>query len=178
MGGEMDLVSKVKELAKKVYEELGGFGYINEKEYEHALAYELKENGLKYLQQVQVDLMYKDKFLKHGVVDLIVFDEKEEEAILVELKATKSEMESDAVDQIYKYYNAVKSSPTFPRIIADKVKCGLVINWFSPTAQRKMFKSQVEQEEEEIKFDLEKWKQELQDFKIIEIRMEKKKGQK
>ena len=82
-----ELKNKIKELAEKVYREIGPFGFIEETKYETALAYEFRKAGLKYLEQLQVNIMYEDQIVKEGKVDFIVFDENEEVGILVELKA-------------------------------------------------------------------------------------------
>ncbi|MEO0290633.1 MAG: GxxExxY protein [candidate division WOR-3 bacterium] len=124
-----ELMEKIKELAQKVYKELGPFGFIEETEYEAALAYEFRKNGLKYLEQLQVDIMYEDQIVKEGKVDFIVFDEKEENGIIVELKAI-TEIYDKFLDQPIKYYEAIKSEKSsFPRFLANKIKKIVVLKW-------------------------------------------------
>ncbi|MEO0262528.1 MAG: GxxExxY protein [candidate division WOR-3 bacterium] len=124
-----ELKRKIKELAEKVYKELGPFGFIEETKYEVALAYEFRKNRLKYLEQLQVNIMYEDQIVKEGKVDFIVFDEKEENGLIVELKA-KEEIEGGFLHQLLKYYEAIKSEKSgFPKFLSEKIKGGVVLNW-------------------------------------------------
>ena len=60
-----------------------GAGFL-EKVYENALAYELKQNGLKVEQQVPMKVKYKGIVVGEYITDLLV-----EETVIVELKAVK-----------------------------------------------------------------------------------------
>jgi len=53
-----ELKATVVELAAKVYREIGPFGFLKEADYERALAYEFRKSNLKYLEQLQVNIMY------------------------------------------------------------------------------------------------------------------------
>lgn len=124
-----DLKEKIIELARKVYKELGPFGFIEELKYEVALAYEFRKNGLKYLEQLQVDIMYDNQIVKEGKVDFIVFDEKEENGILVELKA-KDNITGEYLHQLFTYYEAITSGRGgFPKFISERIRGGLILNW-------------------------------------------------
>ena len=60
-----------------------GAGFL-EKVYENALAYELKQNGLKVEQQVPMKVKYKEIVVGEYITDILV-----EETVIVELKAVK-----------------------------------------------------------------------------------------
>ena len=60
-----------------------GAGFL-EKVYENALAYELKQNGLKVEQQIQMKVKYKEIVVGEYITDILV-----EETVIVELKAVK-----------------------------------------------------------------------------------------
>lgn len=123
------LLDKIVELARKVYEELKPFGFANEKDYEVALAYEFRKNGLKYLEQMQVDIMYGEQYvIRRGEIDFLVFDEKEEVGILVELKLA-SGVEGSNIDQAIKYYKSIKYNSHFPSFISDKIVGGIILVW-------------------------------------------------
>lgn len=165
----------IKDLAKKVYKELGSFGFIEEARYETALAYEFRENGMKYLEQVPVDIMYRGQIIKRGEVDFIVFDEKENNAILLELKAI-GEAKGSSVHQILKYFEAIKDeSGSFPRKIAKKVKGGLVLNWVSNKGQEDLLKGEFvdHTEKEYISEDFEWLEDKKKDFEIFEVELNK-----
>jgi len=170
------LKEKVKSLAKRIYKELGSFGFIEETRYETALAYEFRKNGLKYLEQVPVDIMYEDQIIKRGEIDFIVFDEKEKNALLLELKAV-GETRGSSVHQILKYYGAIKKeNSTFPSSIANKIKGGLVLNWVSNIKGQENllmdeFVDRTEKEYTEENFE---WLVDMKkDFEIFEVEMKK-----
>ena len=60
-----------------------GAGFL-EKVYENALAYELKQNGLKVEQQIPMKVKYKEIVVGEYITDILV-----EETVIVELKAVK-----------------------------------------------------------------------------------------
>jgi len=170
------LKKRIKDLAKKVYKELGSFGFIEETRYETALAYEFRENGLKYLEQVPVDIMYKDQIIKRGEVDFIVFDKKEKNALLLELKATK-EAKGSSIHQILKYYEAIKKNDgSFPASIAKKVKGGMVLNWVSNfVGQENLLKDEFigYTERDYIPEDFSWLENKRKDFEIYEVELNK-----
>lgn len=61
-----------------------GDGYL-EKVYENALAYELRNRGLRVAQQPRLEVRYANVIVGEYVADLVV-----EESVLVELKAIKA----------------------------------------------------------------------------------------
>lgn len=126
------LKEKIIDLASKVYKELKPFGFIDEKEFESALAYEFRNSGLKYLEQLQVDIMYEGQHVvKCGKVDFIVFDQNEEIGILVELKLL-SDVKDENIDQVIKYYESLSKNPHFPSFISNKIKKGIILLWRKP----------------------------------------------
>ncbi|MEN3046973.1 MAG: GxxExxY protein [Candidatus Hydrothermales bacterium] len=165
-----ELKQKIKELAQKVYNELGPFGFIEELKYEAALAYEFRKNGLKYLEQLQVDIMYEDQIIKEGKVDFIVFDEKEENGILVELKA-KEDITGEFLHQLLKYYEAIKSEKSgFPKFISEKIKGGIILNWRLNKAIKNVLLEGFEKTEEiQITPNLEKFEKYKDVIEIVEI---------
>ncbi len=79
-----ELTSRVISAAIEVHRELGP-GLL-ESVYEHCMAKELKVNGLKFKQQVQLPVHYKGEVLdKDFFVDMIV-----EDKLLLELKAIEA----------------------------------------------------------------------------------------
>ncbi|MEO0254758.1 MAG: GxxExxY protein [candidate division WOR-3 bacterium] len=173
-----ELKRKIKELAEKVYKELGPFGFIKETEYEAALAYEFRKNGLKYLEQLQVDIMYEDQVLKGGKVDFIVFDEKEENGIIVELK-TQKDISGEYLHQLLKYYDALKSQKTgVPRFLSEKIKGGMVLNWKTYDAIKdKLLEGFQEADKISVTLDIDKFKEQygdIIDLVEIEVPVEKK----
>jgi len=174
-----ELKNKIKELAEKVYKEIGPFGFMDEKEYESALAYEFRKAGLKYLEQLQVNIMYEDQILKGGKVDFIVFDEKEEVAVLVELKA-KKDIGGEFLHQLLKYFEAIKSEKTgFPKFLSEKIKKCIILNWEISDPTKKMLYKEFEEKEEKIEteFPIEKFEEfkDIVDIIEISVPIEKKK---
>ncbi|MEO0276380.1 MAG: GxxExxY protein [candidate division WOR-3 bacterium] len=173
-----ELKRKIKELAEKVYKELGPFGFIKETEYEAALAYEFRKNGLKYLEQLQINIMYEDQILKGGKIDFIVFDEKEENGIIVELK-TVEDITGEYLHQLLKYYEGIKSQKTgFPEFISEKIKGGIVLNWkVNKAIKNKLLEGFRETEEISVTPDIDKFKEQygdIIDLVEIEVPVEKK----
>ncbi|MEN3039654.1 MAG: GxxExxY protein [Candidatus Kryptonium sp.] len=163
------LKSKIIQLAKKVYEELGPFGFIEEVRYEIALAYEFRKNGLKYLEQLQVNIMYDDQIVKEGKVDFIVFDENEKNGILVELKA-KEKITGEYLHQLFTYYKAIKSSNSgFPKFISEKINGGLILNWeLDKSILLENFKDSVESHHVPIEDVMKRYEREF-DLWIVDI---------
>jgi GxxExxY protein len=173
-----ELKNKIKELAEKVYKEIGPFGFIKETEYESALAYEFRKAGLKYLEQLQVNIMYEDQILKGGKVDFIIFDEKEEVGLIVELK-TQEDIAGEYLHQLLKYFEAIKSEKSgFPKFLSEKIKGGIVLNWKVNKQIRNVLLEEFERKEgREIEPPLEKFKEFKDIVDIVEIAVptEKKK---
>jgi len=81
-----EVKSKSGRISSKSLLWIGPFGFLKEADYERALAYEFRRSNLKYLEQLQVNIMYEDQILRGDTVDFVVFDEKEEAGLIVELK--------------------------------------------------------------------------------------------
>lgn len=168
-----ELKNKIKELAQRVYKKLGGFGFIDEIQFETALAYEFRKSGIKYLEQIPVDIMYESQIIKRGIIDFIVFDEKEENAILVELKARES-IKGEYLYQILKYYEAIKDeNVSFPKILSSSVNSLLLLNWkVNRKTENALIDVAGQVHSETIKEDFE-WLEELKDkIEMYEIKAE------
>ncbi|MCS7299790.1 MAG: GxxExxY protein [Spirochaetia bacterium] len=166
----MSLEEKIINLASKVYKELKPFGFIDEKEFESALAYEFRKNGLKYLEQLQVDIMYeRQHVVKGGKVDFIVFDENEEIGILVELKLL-SDVKDENIDQVIKYYESLRKNrnPHFPSFISDKIVKGIVLLWRKPEA---LLRNNFNRKSGDIPSKEIEYREFKNDIEIIEIRI-------
>jgi GxxExxY protein len=171
------LKAKVVELAAKVYGEIGPFGFLKEVDYERALAYEFRKSNLKYLEQLQVNIMYEDQILRGGTVDFVVFDEKEEVGLIVELK-TQEEITGEYLHQLLKYFEAIKSQESgIPKFLAEKIKGGIVLNWkvnkYIKNTLLEEFDKKKEEREVELLF--EKFKKLKDSVDIIEIKINKEK---
>jgi GxxExxY protein len=170
-----ELKATVVELAAKVYREIGPFGFLKEADYERALAYEFRKSNLKYLEQLQVNIMYGDQILRGGVVDFVVFDEKEEVGLIVELK-TQEEITGEYLQQILKYFESIKSENSgFPKFLAKKIKGGIVLNWKVNKYIKNALLEELdkEKEEKEIEILLEKFKKFKDSIDIVEIKISK-----
>jgi len=174
-----ELKNKIKELAEKVYKDIGPFGFIDEPKYEVALAYEFRKAGLKYLEQLQVNIMYEDQIVKEGKVDFIVFDENEEIGILVELKA-KEDITGEYLHQLLKYFEAIKSEKSgFPKFLSEKIKGGIVLNWkINKPIKNVLLEEFEKKEEKEIEPPVEKFKEFKDIVEIVEISLPKEKKRK
>jgi GxxExxY protein len=78
-----------------------GSGFL-EKVYENALAMELREKGMRVLQQANVDVLYRDRVVGQYVSDLIV-----DQSVVVEVKATSS-LQSSHEAQCMNYLKATR----------------------------------------------------------------------
>ncbi len=73
--------------------------------------------------------MYENQVLREGTVDFVVFDEKEETSLIVELK-TQEEITGEYLQQILKYFESIKSGNSgVPKFLAEKIKGGIFLNW-------------------------------------------------
>ena len=104
-------------LVFKVSKELG-FGH-KEIYYQKALAKEFQDNELKFKEQLQCKLKYKEKDLGIYILDFLVFDK-----IIIEIKQKKIILSKD-IDQLYKYLRATK------------LKLGLIITFSKEGARFK-----------------------------------------
>ena len=75
-----ELSKKIIAAAYNVHKQLG-HGFL-EKVYKSALAVELEDNGLKYVLEAPLNVMYRDRIVGEYFADLIV-----EDKIIVEVKA-------------------------------------------------------------------------------------------
>jgi GxxExxY protein len=171
------LKAKVVELAAKVYCEIGPFGFLKEADYERALAYEFRKSNLKYLEQLQVNIMYEDQILRGGTVDFVVFDEKEEAGLIVELK-TQEEITGEYLHQLLKYFEAIKSEKSgVPKFLAEKIRGGIVLNWKVNKYIKNTLLEELDRkkEEKEVELLFEKFKKFKDSIDIIEIKINKEK---
>jgi len=165
----------VLELAKKVYRELGSFGYVEEKVFERALAQEFRRNGLSYLEQVPVDILYEGHVVLRGVVDFIVFDREEREGLLLELKA-QTKPDGAWIHQIVKYYEALTSEEsTFPRFIVERIRGGVILNWTVDSAQKGMLVEELGGRvfEEREQAEMERLREKIGAIEVYNLRLEK-----
>ena len=77
-----DIVREVIGAGLAVHRELGP-GFI-ERVYDRALAVELRHRGLRFEQQQRIDVRYRDEFVAHHQLDLVV-----ERCVVVETKAVR-----------------------------------------------------------------------------------------
>jgi len=95
-----------------------GAGFL-EKVYENALAYELRKAGLDVVQQHGVSVMYDGMVVGEYVIDLMI-----EQALLVELKATK------ALDEAH-------HAQCLNYLKASGMRLGLLLNFGKPRMEIK-----------------------------------------
>lgn len=135
-GGEemKELKNKIKKIVRDVYKELGGSDFLGESEFQRALAIGFKKNGLRYLREPNVEIIYKGENIRPegGQIDFIVFDKEEKNGILLEIKHKKKAEEAagEAIPQAWIYMKSIRDAEsTFPKFIREKIKGGLVINF-------------------------------------------------
>ncbi len=165
----------VLDLAKKVYRELGSFGYVDEKVFERALAQEFRKHGLTYLEQVPVDILYEGHVVLRGVVDFIVFDPEEREGLILELKA-QTKPDGAWVHQIMKYLQSMtEEGSTFPRFVVERIKGGLILNWTVDTAQKSMLLEEMEERifEERDRASMDKLRDKMGVIEVYNLRLDK-----
>ncbi|MEM7029789.1 MAG: GxxExxY protein [Chloroflexota bacterium] len=105
---------------KKVYAHLG-YGFL-EKVYENAMAFELRERGLRVVRQQKIDVYYRGMVMGEYFADLVVDDK-----VIVELKAV-SQLLSQHEAQLMNYLRATQ------------YEVGLLLNFGSkPAHRRKVF---------------------------------------
>ena len=92
-------ITKIIQCFYKTYNALG-YGFL-EKVYENAFAIELADEGLKYKQQHQIKIHYKNKLVGNYIADFFV------ENIIVEIKACK-QLENIHIAQTINYLKATK----------------------------------------------------------------------
>lgn len=129
-----ELKNKIKGIVRDVYKELGGSEFLGESEFQRALAIGFKKNGLRYLREPNVEIIYKGENIRPegGQIDFIVFDEEEENGILLEIKHEKKAEEAagEATPQAWIYMKCIRDDEsTFPKFIRERIKGGLVINF-------------------------------------------------
>ena len=83
---------------KKVYPQMG-YGFL-ENVYENAMAYELRQMGLKVEQQAKIDVYYEGQIVGEYFADLLV-----EGKVIIELKAAKN-LTDDHEAQLLNYMRA------------------------------------------------------------------------
>ena len=115
-----DITEKIIGASMEVHKILGS-GFL-EAVYEEALCIELEKRGVRYKNQVELKIPYKDVTLRHTYrADLIV-----EDKIIVDTKATSGLTEIDEA-QIFNYLKATKK------------KVGLLMNFGGKSLEWKRF---------------------------------------
>ena len=104
-----DITHEIIGAAFAVQKELG-YGFL-EKVYENAMMVELRQRGLRVVQQAPIDVHYKGVLVGHYVADLLV-----EGKVLVELKSGKK-------------YNTRHEAQLLHYLKATEIKVGLLINF-------------------------------------------------
>lgn len=134
------LKDKIKEIVKNVYRDLGGGEFLKEEEFQRALAVAFKKHNLKYLRETNIELIYMGESIRAegGEVDFIVFDEKEENGILLETKREdpKDDTYGKGAHQAWIYLKSIKDEKSaLPNFLKEKIKCALVINFAKETKE-------------------------------------------
>ena len=172
---ELDgLKTRIIELSKKVYEELGGYGWYGEDELKNALAKEFRDNRIAYLQELSIPIIYKKQQIKMGEIDFIVFT-KNGMGILLEIKHTAGEINSSPIHQAIEYFKALtcKDSPA-PAFLKENVKEIIVFNW---EINKDALVSKLKPEPEQIKKpfkEFEKYFKNIHTYEIFGIEKDKK----
>jgi len=102
-----NLISKIKNCALKVYQELGdGWG---EEVYQKAMEVILREEGIDYEEQRVLPITFRGKVVGRGYPDLIIWFKKRNKriAIVIDLKSTP-EIQEDHRAQVKKYIQELK----------------------------------------------------------------------
>ena len=108
---ENEISKKIVESSIEVHRTLGGPGLL-ESVYEEALAWELKNCGLKVRRQVALPINYKNNILATPLkIDLMI-----EDLVIVECKATRD-------------YNSVFEAQLLTYLRLTGLKLGMVINF-------------------------------------------------
>jgi GxxExxY protein len=114
-----DITGRIIWCSQKVHSFLGnGF---QEKIYQNALEIEFKRNGLNFIREKEMDIIYENQLIGNRRVDFLVDGD-----IMVELKAL-TELEKVNTAQILNY------------IEAYKVRIGLLINFDSKSLEVKRY---------------------------------------
>ena len=102
-----NLIEKVKECAKEVYQELGS-GW-EEEIYQKSMEVALREKGIKYETQRTLPISYKGYVVGRAFPDLIIWFEKGKKkvAIVIELKSIQ-EINLDSQNQVERYMQELK----------------------------------------------------------------------
>lgn len=95
-----ELIETIQTLANTVYQTLGG-GY-NESVYEHALAIEMRQAGIRYQRQSTAEIFYKGERVGDHELDFLVEGE-----LVVELKSTGS-ITKNQIGQLTAYLMSTK----------------------------------------------------------------------
>lgn len=104
-----NLINKVKQCSKDVYEELGA-GW-SESVYQQALEVALREKGIDYEDQRVLPICFHNHFVGEGIPDLILWTKvgKKRIAVVIDLKWTSS-VKEDHRWQVKDISRSLKSS--------------------------------------------------------------------
>ena len=118
----MDINDLTYQINGAVYEVNNTLGYgFLEKVYENALVVELRQRGLRALNQVPLNVIYKNEVVGEYFADIVV-----EEKVIIELKSIES-LQNIHKAQILNYLKATG------------IKVGLLVNFTFPKAEIKRF---------------------------------------
>lgn len=118
-----ELSYKIIGLAYNIYNELG-FGHL-EKTYQKALAKELRENNIKFKEQVKYSVEYKGETIGNNYFDFLIDD-----AVIIELKKS-GYMSKKNIEQISNYLKVSKLKLALVIIFTpDGVRTKRVVNDF------------------------------------------------
>jgi GxxExxY protein len=117
-----DLTGEIIGAAIEVHKQLGP-GFV-ESTYENALAFELRQRGIRFRRQVSVPVLYRDVEVGLHRLDLLVMDQ-----IVVELKAVR-ELTDTHFAFVRSYLRAIGRNH------------GLILNFAKPTLEVKRVRAQ------------------------------------
>lgn len=95
---EKELSYKINGVLFEVYNNLGG-GY-QEKYYQRAIAKELENQGIKFVEQVKVPLIFKEELIGRYFLDFLI-----EDKIVLEIKVSEKFFDRD-IKQVLGYLNS------------------------------------------------------------------------
>ena len=113
---------KLSNICLEVYEHLGG-GNFDEKDYQKALGYELKNNKIEYLREIHLELYYKTMPLKLGAPDFFLNKNKPQTFLEIKLG---SGLDDSNRHQLKMYLQSVRYNKNE---VVQKVDNGYLINF-------------------------------------------------
>ena len=122
------ICNDIYELAKEIYSELGG-GF-NETVLQNALAIELRENGINYLKEVNIEIFYKGHSIGTDRPDFILLSTRKRswelnEPMVLETKVS-DKIRKEHRQQLKSYF---KSFPHNKNPVVQKINKGILLNF-------------------------------------------------